>query len=166
MISIFKPNTIKLTKVDGNDEKGVEQDSFSESLCFQDEVGVGVGIDSPVGYFSVDPNLPIFFSHSIKGGSLPSAQAISISCNPRSSLPLAHTAANASPICRNGTTAVPRLGLLGGAGLSDTRISPLSVPPNCRKRDDIDSGLVRLGCEVSVHFRRIVVSRVPNSATD
>lgn len=109
----------------------------------------------------VPPNLPIFFSHPMSSGSFPPAQSTSISPIPLSALVLAHTAANAPPIWVKGTTAVPLLGFLGGAGLSETRIEDASMGPKGERSGTRLVGVVRVGCEERLYLTRTVVSSVP-----
>lgn len=105
--------------------------------------------------------MPIFFSQPINSGSLSSAHVTSIPSNPRSGLPLAHTAPKASPICLNGTRAIPRFAFFGGAGFRDRTISELSTAPNGESKVCMLSAFVREGCEPSWYFNFTVVSRVP-----
>lgn len=108
------------------------------------------------------PSLPIFFSQPKIAGSFPPTHPISIPFSPRSAFPLAHTAANASPICLNGTSAVPYFGGLSSAflaALSDITMDSASVGPKEDKRVAIDAVVVRSGCAFKVYLRRIVVSR-------
>ena len=108
------------------------------------------------------PNLPIFFNHTSIGGSFPPTHPTSISSSPRSRFPLAHTAAKASPICLNGTRAVPYFGGLSRfflGDLSDRTIESVSVRPKDDISFAIDSAVVRLGCVLRVYLMRMVVSR-------
>jgi hypothetical protein len=76
------------------------------------------------------PNLPIFFNQTKIGGSFPPTHPISIPSKPRSRFPLAHTAANASPICLKATRAVPYFGGLSRlflGDLSDKTMESVSV---------------------------------------
>jgi hypothetical protein len=96
------------------------------------------------------PNFPFLLNHSIISGSLPLSPAhpISIPFNPLSSLPLAQTAANASPILLNGTTAVAYFAGLSGCffgGLRERNVSASSVVPNGERRDLRKAGVVNVG---------------------
>lgn len=117
------------------------------------------------------PNFPCRFSQAISLGSTPSlpAHVIWTPSNPRSLIPLAHTAANASPIRLNDTSAVPSLTSFEGVFFFfevfvfiESTIESLSVSPNGCKRAASDSGVVRLGRAVTEYLRRTVVSRVPD----
>jgi len=110
-------------------------------------------VDPPLSFSIPDggggvPNLPIFFNHPKICGSLPPAHPTSTPSKPLCGVPLAHTAANASPICLNGTSAVPYFGGLFGAffgGFKDSTIDVVSVLPKGAKRSESDAGVVRLG---------------------
>lgn len=109
-------------------------------------------------------SFPCFFSHPSMGGSFPSAQETSTPSNPRSDRPLAHTAANASPICLNGTSAVAFFGGFVGAffgGFIDSTIDDSSISPKRARRDDTAAGVVRLGCSEREILSLTVVSRWP-----
>lgn len=100
----------------------------------------------------ITPNFPCLFSQAISSGSPPllPAQEIWTPSKPRSFTPLAHTAAKASPIRLNGTSAVPSstpfeedFFFFEVFGLIERTIESLSVSPNCSKRGASDSGVVR-----------------------
>ena len=112
-------------------------------------------------FFALPPSAPILLSHPMISGSVPPAHEISMSFRPRSSRPLAHTAANASPTCLNGTSAVARFGFLGGAGFSAITISEVSTAPNWASKGNSASAVVIVGCAARVTLARMVVSRVP-----
>ena len=116
------------------------------------------------------PSFPCLFSQPISSGSPPllHAQEIWTPSNPRSFTPLAHTAANASPIRLNGTSAVPSFTSSKGAffffevfALIESTIESLSVSPNGRRRVASDSAVVRWGRAVAEYLSRTVVSRGP-----
>jgi len=97
------------------------------------------------------PNFPCLFSQLISSGSplLLPAQEIWTPSNPRSLISLAHTAANASPIRLNGTSAVPSFTsfevdfFFETLVLIESTIESVSVLPNGSKRAARDSEVVR-----------------------
>ena len=116
------------------------------------------------------PNFPCFFSQVINPGSPPllPAHVIWTPSSPRSLSSLAHTAANASPIRLNGTSAVPSFTssvvfffFFGALVLIESTIESLSVSPNGRKRVARDSEVVRWGRAVDEYLSRTVVSSGP-----
>ena len=157
--------------MDGKDENGVEElDVDAAGVC--DGVaaaGAGCGMlcglpsapSTPCFVLESPPSCPFLFSHAISSGSLSSAQPISTSCKPLSARPLAHTAANAPPICLNGTRAMTRFGFFGGAGLRMSLIDASSTAPNGARSVARLAGVVSDGCVDSGYLRRIVVSKSP-----
>ena len=153
-----------LTNVDGKDENGDDVVGVGDTGALTGgtegaDVVLATGVS---GFVSISPpSLPIFFNQPINSGSFPSAQDTSTSCRPRATLLEEHTAAKASPICLNGTRAVPRLGFLGGAGFNEMTMSETSIAPNDAKSKPRPSGFVRVGRVDNVHFTFTVVSSVP-----
>lgn len=123
-------------------------------------------VSSPCFPLEPPPSCPFFFSHAMSSGSLSSAHPTSMSCKPLSACPLAHTAANAPPICLNGTRAMPRFGFFGGAGLSMSLIDVASAGPKGARRAARLAGVVSEGCEVNTYFRRMVVSKSPSQQSE
>jgi hypothetical protein len=112
------------------------------------------------------PSFPFLLNHPIISGSFPLSPAhpISIPFNPRSSLSLAQTAANASPIRLNGTTAAACLaGLFGNffGGLRERNVNASSVAPKGERRALSEAGVVNVGWLVRVYFSLTVVSSAP-----
>jgi hypothetical protein len=96
------------------------------------------------------PSFPLLLNHPIISGSFPLSPAhpTSIPFNPLSSLPLAQTAANASPILLNGKTAVAYFAGLSGdffGGLRERNINASSVVPKGERRDLREEGVVNVG---------------------
>jgi len=98
------------------------------------------------------PNFPCLFNQAISSGSPPllPAQETWTPSNPRSFTPLAHTAANASPIRLNGTSAVPSFTsseedffFFEAFVLIESTIESLSILPNGCERAASDSEVVR-----------------------
>ena len=122
-----------LGNVNGNDENGVDPST-------------GVLDDGALTGWA--DNLPVDLSQLIISGSLPPNQPMSTFVSPRSGSPLAHTAANASPILLNGIRAVPFLGGLSGAffgGFKDRTIALASTAPNGERRAASESFVASSG---------------------
>lgn len=114
----------------------------------------GPGVDGFCSFAGSEgtPSFPCLFSQPINSGSPPllPAQVIWTPSNPRSFTPLAHTAANASPIRLNGTSAVPSFTssaedffFFKVFVLIEITIESLSASPNGCKRAASDSAVVR-----------------------
>lgn len=159
-----------LTNDSGKDEND-DIPGFDETLENMSGFSVASGSGAPASLglsFAValaeGSSFPCFFNQFRIGGSSPAAQLISTPSRPRSFRPLAPTAANAPPIWRNGTSAVPFLGGFVGAflgGLSERTIDEASISPNCVKREAIDEVLLSSGCDSKVYFSFTVVSSCP-----
>lgn len=158
------------TKVDGKEEKSVElnvRDWFCGSVALgpstlagDDVLDLDSGLLSTFG--PVFPSFPIFRNHPKITGSFPLTQVILIPSNPISLLPLEQTAANASPICLNGTRALPVLGGLSDGVFPlievDRTIEDSSVEPNRDNKEAMEAGVVSVGYVFSGYFNRTVVS--------
>ena len=80
-----------------------------------------------------------------------------MSSSPLSAFPLSPTAWYASPICLNGTSAVPYFRLF-----RDRTMDAVSTLPNDESKQAMDSGVVSFGYFLSDHLSRTVVSSVPS----
>jgi len=159
----------KLTKDEGKEEKGVEDES---RVCFCGSpalIPASMGEGETGDFWVPDPapmppNFPILCSQPRMAGSFPLTQVTFTPSIPSSFRSLAQTAANASPICLNGTRALP---VFGGLSALDgvlffrereRTMDGSSVAPNRERKVDIAAGVVRFGYAFNGYFNRIVVS--------
>ena len=169
----FQRDKKMLTKVSGKEEKD-ESTGFCRKLSNRSFAWPS----APFATFSQEDSVaeslrdfggssfPCFLSHPRMGGSFPSAHETSTPAKPRSDRPLAHTAANASPICLKGTRAVAFFGGFVGVffgGFMEMTMDDSSTSPKRESWEDTEEGVVNSGRVESDILSLTVVSRWPRT---